>query len=83
MLFALGETCGCNQCGWLKGASSDGCGLIIPPNNPKALSDAICELYNNPSKILDMGADARIYAQNVLSWDKSAAILLDNLNFKK
>lgn len=30
-----------------------------------------------------MGADARIYAQNVLSWDKSAAILLDNLNFKK
>ena len=60
LAFALGETHSCNQSGWLKRASSDGCGLIIPPNNQKLLSDAICELYNNPSKILDMGADARI-----------------------
>lgn len=83
LAFALGKPVVVTNVGGLKEQVPDGCGLIIPPNNPKALSDAICELYNNPSKILDMGADARIYAQNVLSWDKSAAILLDNLNFKK
>ena len=69
LAFALGKPVVVTNVGGLKEQVPDGCGLIIPPNNPKALSDAICELYNNPSKILDMGADARIYVSvNVLSW---------------
>lgn len=83
LAFALGKPVVVTSVGGLKEQVPNGCGLVIPPNNPRALSDAIYELYNNPSKILDMGDNARIYAHHVLSWDKSAAILLESLNFNK
>lgn len=83
LAFALGKPVIVTEVGGLKEQVPLSCGLIIPSNDSKALSDALCKLYSNPSIILEMSTNAQNYASEVLSWDKSADILLVNLEFYK
>jgi glycosyltransferase involved in cell wall biosynthesis len=52
-------------------------GIIIPPNDENALSEAISKLYENPSEIFQMGNAAYNFATNELTWEKSAEKLLE------
>ena len=52
-------------------------GIIIPPNDEKALSEAIIKLYEEPSKIFQMGNAAYNFATNELTWEKSAEKLIE------
>ena len=53
------------------------CGVLVSPNDIKALEDAIMGFYSNPLKIKEMGNNALKYATEELSWSKSAQLLLD------
>src|SRR6516225_7224166 len=44
-------------------------GIIIPPNNVEALSEAILKLYRSPELVDRMGAAGRERAVNELTWD--------------
>jgi glycosyltransferase involved in cell wall biosynthesis len=44
-------------------------GIIIPPNNVEALSEAILKLYRSPELVGRMGAAGRERAVNELTWD--------------
>ena len=44
-------------------------GLIVPPNDPMALANAIRRLYNSPRRILQYGRAARQRAETRLSWE--------------
>lgn len=44
-------------------------GIIIPPNNVEALSEAILKLYRSPGLVDRMGAAGRERAVNELTWD--------------
>lgn len=83
LALALGKPVIVTGVGGLKEQVPLGCGLIIPANDSKALSDVVMKLYDNPTKILEMGVNARKYANEALAWDKSADILLDHLKFYK
>ena len=49
------------------------CGMVIEPNKPKALVDAISYLYNHPEKRKQMGTNGKNAIQAEHSWDKRAA----------
>ena len=55
-------------------------GIIVPADDIKALSDAILKMYENPSKIIQMGNAAYNYSTNELTWDKSAEKLIQFLS---
>ena len=46
-----------------------GCGLVVPPENPEALANAITTLAANPIQRESLGRAARSYAENKLSGD--------------
>jgi colanic acid biosynthesis glycosyl transferase WcaI len=45
------------------------CGLIVEPERPQALADAIAALADNPAQRAQMGASGRRYAERELSQD--------------
>jgi colanic acid biosynthesis glycosyl transferase WcaI len=45
-----------------KAIQASGGGVVVPPEDPKALADAILELYNNPEKVKAFGENSRQYA---------------------
>lgn len=48
-------------------------GLMIPPDNPVALTDAICHLLRDPKKLAMMHEACLKHAETVLSWEKTIA----------
>lgn len=48
------------------------CGLVIPPDNPTALADAVTFLYTFPEKRIEMGQCGRHAIVREHSWDKRA-----------
>jgi glycosyltransferase involved in cell wall biosynthesis len=44
-------------------------GLIIPPNNPEALAEAILHFYNHPAEIAEMGRRGRERMAREYTWD--------------
>jgi len=48
------------------------CGLVIPPDDPKALVQAISHILYNPKESEIMRLNARQLAERELSWDKRA-----------
>jgi colanic acid biosynthesis glycosyl transferase WcaI len=48
-----------------------GGGLVVPPENPEALANAIVELYKDPSKVKHLGQKGRQYAENFFSCDQA------------
>jgi glycosyltransferase involved in cell wall biosynthesis len=56
-------------------------GIIIPPNNKKALATAIIRLLNDTDERIRMGINALKVAQNDLSWENVA--MLTKTAYKK
>lgn len=54
-------------------------GLIVPPNDPHALAEAIESLVMNPEKRESMGIAARTLGSGRLSWKRAAEIFLKSL----
>lgn len=49
------------------------CGVVVPPDNPDALAEAVMLLYNSPSLRSDMGLRGRKAVEEEHSWDCRAA----------
>jgi glycosyltransferase involved in cell wall biosynthesis len=47
-------------------------GILVPPNDPKALSEAILEMIRDPRKTRDMGRNGREFAE-AHDWKRVAA----------
>jgi len=63
-----------------------GCGLVVPPNNPKTLADAIIKILENNKLRIKMSKNALKMAEK-LSWDRIAKMhvkvykrVLNNMN---
>jgi colanic acid biosynthesis glycosyl transferase WcaI len=39
------------------------CGLLVPPDNPRALADALCKAAAHPDELVRMGQNARTYLE--------------------
>jgi glycosyltransferase involved in cell wall biosynthesis len=48
----------------------NGCGLVVSPDNPEKLADAINYLINNPKRASEFGRKARIKFEKYYSWEK-------------
>jgi colanic acid biosynthesis glycosyl transferase WcaI len=48
------------------------CGMVVPPQDPAALGDAICKLADDPRVRLDLGRSARAYAE--LNFEREAIL---------
>lgn len=77
LAYALGKPVIATHVGGIPEQVPFDCGVIVSPNNAKALENAIMDFYSNPSKIKEMGKNALKYATEELSWSKSAQLLLD------
>ncbi|MEB3220589.1 MAG: glycosyltransferase family 4 protein [Candidatus Sericytochromatia bacterium] len=57
----------------------EGCGRVVPPDDPRALRDAIAELFAEPAAARALGqrARARVVARH--SWEVGAAVIGDYL----
>ncbi|NPA71676.1 MAG: glycosyltransferase family 4 protein [Gammaproteobacteria bacterium] len=49
-----------------------GCGLVVPPGDPKALAAAVRELYLDEKRRVEMGKKGREAVLSNYSWDKRA-----------
>lgn len=60
------------------------CGLVVPPEDPVALAQAVAFLYNQPSERQEMGDRGHEIIKQEHSWDKRAAateeVLLSLIN---
>ncbi len=52
-------------------------GLVIPPNDPEALAEAIRSLHADPARVAQMGANARQRIVENFTWDHFRQRLLD------
>lgn len=77
LAYALGKPVIATCVGGIPEQVPSDCGVIISPNNTKALEDAIMDFYLNPVKIKQMGNNALKYATEELSWSKSAQLLME------
>ncbi|MEM4217462.1 MAG: glycosyltransferase family 4 protein [Candidatus Methanomethylicaceae archaeon] len=48
------------------------CGLVIPPDDPKALAEAVAYLYYHPEERIAMGERGRKLVEAEYSWDRCA-----------
>jgi glycosyltransferase involved in cell wall biosynthesis len=53
-----------------------GCGLLVPPSNPKAHADAICYLLDNPVVAAEMGERGRKAVHDRYNWTHEEKKLL-------
>jgi glycosyltransferase involved in cell wall biosynthesis len=42
-------------------------GILVDPQNPKALAEAICNVLSNPAQSWDMGRSARVFVEKKYS----------------
>ena len=56
-----------------------GCGLVIPPNAPKALAEAVNYLFRHPEERLHMGMNGQALVVREHSWDRRAGDTADLL----
>lgn len=54
----------------------EGCGIVIPPQNPESLAEAINRLFHNLSEGKELGYKAREKCINLYSWKAMENILL-------
>jgi glycosyltransferase involved in cell wall biosynthesis len=75
MCFAYGKTVIATNVGALEEQIPEGTGIITAPN-AESICSQIDNLYSNTDLILQYGNNAKEYADEYLSWDKSADLLL-------
>lgn len=51
----------------MKVVKESGGGVVVPPEDPQALADAVLDLYQNPKKTQTLGQKGRIYAEENFS----------------
>jgi len=49
------------------------CGLCVPPEDPRALAEAVLKLYHDASLREELGRNGRRYAEEHLSLDRCVA----------
>lgn len=76
MCFAYGKTVIATNVGALEEQVPEGTGIITNPN-AQDISAQIDALYQNPNSIYKYGKNAKQYADEELSWEKSAKLLLE------
>ena len=54
---------------WLNGVT----GLLVPPKDPAAITEALSRLIENPALRLSMGQAGREYVASRYDWDENAA----------
>jgi glycosyltransferase involved in cell wall biosynthesis len=58
-------------------------GLLVPPRDPLALSQALEELLADPERARRMGREGRVRSLARFGWDRTAAAMLDVLTPKR
>lgn len=53
-------------------------GILIPPNSPNKLSEAVMQCLNNPNRCIKMGSNARTTAETSYAWS-NIAIKIENI----
>ncbi len=56
-------------------------GILIPPEDPGALSQAVRRLLENPGERKTMGAHGREWVETTMNWDRAAEELAEVLRF--
>lgn len=79
LAFAFGKTVIASRVGGIPEQIPSGIGVLVPPDDVDALENAILDMYHHPYKIFDMGKSAYCYANEELTWNKSAEKLIDFL----
>lgn len=70
-----------NYPGWLADMINEhNCGVAIPPEAPKAFTDGLIELYENPEKRKKMGVNARKLAEAKFDREELAKKLFNFIN---
>ena len=57
-------------------------GIVIPPGDKKTFGEALSDLLNNPSKIIEMGKEARKRVKDKFSFDKHIKNLINMLELQ-
>jgi starch synthase len=71
--MACGTAVVASRVGGIPEVVADGeTGLLVPPENPAALADAISALLNDPDRASAMGAAGRVRAVAEFSWESVA-----------
>ncbi len=67
-----------NYPGWLADLIGEHrCGLAVPPRDPEAFADALCELADNPERRREYGRNARQLAEKEFSRSRLAGEFVD------
>lgn len=77
LAFAFGKTVIATNVGGIPEQVPNGTGILIPPYDSLALQNAILDLYKSPEEIVNMGRNAFLYAQEELSWNRSADLFIN------
>ena len=75
MSFALGRTVLATRVGALEEQVKDGTGILVEPN-ADSIANAIDTMYDAESHILEMSQCAKEFADNELTWEHSADLLV-------
>ena len=54
-----------------KAVRQSGGGVIVPPEDPKALATAILDLYKHPEKVKELGVNSRQYAMEQYAFEQA------------
>jgi len=65
-----------NSVGYTRIIEHRNCGLLVDPNNPEEISQAILHLRNDPDAAAKMGANGREAHEKCYSWDTQAQRLI-------
>ncbi len=69
-----------NYPGWLAGMIEErGCGVVVPPDDPRAFADAVLELREDPQRLAEMGRAARKLAEDRFDRRRLATTFADTL----
>lgn len=59
------------------------CGLVVEPENPRALAEAIIRIADNPTLAEQLGENGRKFVEERFSWDKLVGTWLEELETRE
>jgi phosphatidylinositol alpha-mannosyltransferase len=75
--FACATPVVCSDISGYRGVMEPEAGLLVPPGDPAALTDALAELLGNEARRQQLGHSARVIAQERYSWERIAERLAE------